>query len=198
MTAPTIPERKAVLRREIRAWLRALPAANRADSSTQLREALTGLDLWRHARAVMLFFPLPDEPDIAPLVEAALAGGKVVCLPRLDPGGAMYSPAQITDPARDLIASDFGVLAPRESCAAHPGKQLDLTLVPGLGFTENGWRLGRGKGHYDRMLPRVGGAKCGICFDGQVVAEMPAEPHDIRLDCILTPTRFIPVGSARV
>ena len=198
MSQASIPERKAAMRKELRALLRGMPLERRAELSGHLRAGLEKMPLWREARAVMLFSPMPDEPDISPLIEQALAEVKVVCLPRHDAGTGAYSPARITGLAGDLIRSHLGLLEPGAHCPAHPGKQLDLTLVPGLGFTGNGWRLGRGKGHYDRLLTGVGGAKCGICFDEQVVEEMPAELHDFRLDCILTPTRFIPVGSAQI
>ncbi|HVY68625.1 MAG TPA: 5-formyltetrahydrofolate cyclo-ligase, partial [Verrucomicrobiae bacterium] len=147
MTRPTtIPEQKAALRKELRAMLRALPLEVRAERSARLIEILESLELWREAQSVMLFSPLPDEPDIAPLIERALAEGKAVCLPRHDVETATYFPARITGVAGDLARSHLGLLEPSAHCAAHPGKQLDLTLVPGLGFTQDGWRLGRGKG----------------------------------------------------
>jgi 5-formyltetrahydrofolate cyclo-ligase len=64
-------------------------------------------------------------------------------------------------------------------------------LVPGLAFDPSGRRLGRGKGFYDRLLAMVRGRKCGIAFEEQVVPEIPVEPHDIRLDCLLTPRRWM-------
>jgi 5-formyltetrahydrofolate cyclo-ligase len=69
--------------------------------------------------------------------------------------------------------------------------RLDLILVPGLAFDLNGRRLGKGKGYYDRLLAGVSGIKCGVAFDEQVVSEVPAGPHDVRVNCILTPTRWL-------
>lgn len=64
---------------------------------------------------------------------------------------------------------------------------IDLIIVPGVAFDRNGNRLGRGKGYYDRLLPRIPSAyKIGICFPFQVVEEVPAEPFDIRMDEIIT------------
>jgi 5-formyltetrahydrofolate cyclo-ligase len=76
--------------------------------------------------------------------------------------------------------------------------RLDFALVPGLGFTTDGRRLGRGKGYYDRVLAQVRGFKCGVAFDQQIVDEIPAEPHDAQLDCILTPTRWCRVTRGAV
>ena len=64
---------------------------------------------------------------------------------------------------------------------------IDLIIVPGVGFDRQGNRLGRGKGYYDRLLPRIPSAyKIGICFPFQLVEEIPAEPFDIRMDEIVT------------
>ena len=72
-----------------------------------------------------------------------------------------------------------------------PLNRLDLALVPGLGFDARGHRLGRGKGHYDRLLAGFGGRKIGVAFDFQIMAEVPCEAHDIVLDDIVTPARWI-------
>ena len=64
---------------------------------------------------------------------------------------------------------------------------IDFIAVPGVAFDRNGNRLGRGKGYYDRLLPRIPSAhKAGICFPFQLVEEVPAEPFDIRMDEIIT------------
>jgi 5-formyltetrahydrofolate cyclo-ligase len=68
-------------------------------------------------------------------------------------------------------------------------------MVPGIGFSLNGCRLGRGKGYFDRLLSGVSGWKCGVAFDWQVTVEIPAEEHDIRLNSIVTPTRWHVVRS---
>jgi len=65
-----------------------------------------------------------------------------------------------------------------------------LILIPGIAFDLHGRRLGRGKGFYDRLLTEIRGVKCGIAFDEQIVEKIPVEPHDVRMDFILTPTRF--------
>jgi 5-formyltetrahydrofolate cyclo-ligase len=68
---------------------------------------------------------------------------------------------------------------------------VDLILVPGLAFDLRGHRLGRGKGYYDQLLRGLGGITCGVAFDQQIVAGIPVEPHDVRVNRVLTPTRWI-------
>jgi 5-formyltetrahydrofolate cyclo-ligase len=69
--------------------------------------------------------------------------------------------------------------------------EIDLILVPGIAFDEGGRRIGRGKGYYDRLLTHVRGLKCGVAFDCQVETDLPSESHDISVDALLTPTRWL-------
>ena len=180
---------KAALRAQVRAQLRALTPELRAAGSIQLCDLLRSQAVWQRAASVLLFSPLGDEPDIAPLLTDALAERKRVCLPRFDAAQGVYSGAQVSSRA-DLAPGRFGALEPHEGCPAVSLKQLDLALVPGIAFDLAGRRLGRGKGFYDRLLIEVPGHKCGIAFDAQIVAQVPEEPHDVRVNSILTPTRW--------
>ena len=64
---------------------------------------------------------------------------------------------------------------------------IDLAVIPGVAFDRRGNRLGRGKGYYDRLLPRIPTAyKLGLCFPFQVLNQIPAEAHDIPMDEVLT------------
>ena len=90
----------------------------------------------------------------------------------------------------DLSVGQFGIFEPTQVCPRVNLNELDFLLVPGVGFTLAGRRLGRGKGYYDRLLAEARGTKCGVAFDWQVTVDVPAEPHDILLDCIVTPTRW--------
>ena len=140
---------------------------------------------------------MPDEIDLLPLLERALAEGKTVALPRFVPETGVYAAGRITDLARDCAPGKLGILEPAARCTPFALKLLDLALVPGVGFDAAGHRLGRGAGYFDRILAQVAGTKCGVAFDQQMVQQIPAEPHDISLNCILTPTQWLEIsGSA--
>ena len=93
--------------------------------------------------------------------------------------------------SRDLKTGQFGIREPADACPLIPLNRLDFVLVPGVAFDLQGRRLGRGKGYYDRLLAEVRGKTCGVAFDEQIVEELPLEPHDVLVNCILTPTRWI-------
>jgi 5-formyltetrahydrofolate cyclo-ligase len=183
-------EEKTDLRRRIRDHLQSLSAVERSSASARACTRLQQEKIWRQAGCVLLYSPLPDELDIGPLLTEALATGKTLALPRFDETQRAYSACRVADLSRDLRSARFGVLEPDPACRAVPLNRLDFLAVPGVAFTLGGRRLGRGKGFYDRLLASVGGIKCGMAFDQQIVGDIPVEPHDIRLDYILTPTRW--------
>jgi len=186
----SLKNEKAGLRQQVRARLRAMsPEQHRADSQ-RICERLLALPVWKRAKIVLLFAPLKDEPNIWPVVSAALQAGKEVSLPKLEPAGFGYeaSPIRSLD---DLSPGKFGILEPRGASTVMALNRLDLVLVPGVAFDPRGGRLGRGKGCYDRLLTAVPGRKCGVAFGEQIVDAVPVGPLDVRLNCIVTPTRWI-------
>jgi 5-formyltetrahydrofolate cyclo-ligase len=146
---------------------------------------------WERAKAVLFFAPTFQEPDVGLLAAKARLEGKQIAYPRFHPSESRYEAARVADPDRDLVPGRFGIAEPNGDCAALTLNQLDLILVPGVGFSPNGARLGRGGGYYDRLLAQVRNIKCGVAFDCQVVVEVPQEAHDIRMDYLLTPTRWV-------
>lgn len=166
------------------------PAARAADS-VALCERLVRSSIWEETRTVLFFAPLADEPDIWPAFQFILQQGLMVALPRMDTNEGCYKACVIRNPKQDLITGHFGIKEPGPACPEHPLNLLDLVLVPGVAFDLGGRRLGRGAGYYDRLLTTVRGTTCGIAFDEQISGELPVEAHDVLIDCVLTPTRWL-------
>jgi len=188
---------KEDLRKRLRARAREAAAARREEDSAQARALLARQRVWREAKAVLFYAPLPDEIDLLPLLERALAEGKAVALPRYQANAGGYAAYQIENFSRDCAPGKFGIPEPALRCPMMALNRLDLTLVPGVGFDAAGHRLGRGKGHYDRLLAEVAGTRCGVGFDQQMAPEIPVEPHDVVMNCILTPTRWMEIPGPR-
>ena len=194
---PDTASLKRELRAQMRARMRNMTTAERAAASAPACGLLALQRAWREAKTVLFYAPLADEIDLRPLAEAGLAAGKIIALPRFDAASGNYSACLIEDFARDCAPGQFGVLEPVAGLAPIPLKQLDLALVPGVCFDTAGRRLGRGKAFYDRMLAQVAGTTCGVAFDEQLIEHVPVEPHDIILNCILTPTRWVETPGQR-
>jgi 5-formyltetrahydrofolate cyclo-ligase len=129
------------------------------------------------------------------LFQVAWRAAKTLVLPQSNPATGSYAAAVVRD-RESLRVGRFGVLEPAAGCPVLPLNQLDLVLVPGVAFDLSGGRLGRGMGFYDRLLAEVRGHKCGVAYDLQIVPSVPVERHDVRVDSILTPTRWHRCGVA--
>ena len=255
---------KSEIRSFVKGLVRGISVEERARFSEALKEEVVGLECWRSAKEVMLFFSLPDEVDMLPLIRAALAEQKRIYLPRviatqvsrgvdvcevaegntLAMGGtlpkkseqAMGStlakkseqamgntlPKKSTLPAGNTVSGEEMILEVRELAPGlmpgqlRPGQlaqmlppwqlalgrwgiweptdeapllsdysRLDLVVVPGVAFSSDGKRLGRGKSFYDRFLPLVPRAAfVGVCYPCQVVEQIPADPWDIGMDIV--------------
>jgi 5-formyltetrahydrofolate cyclo-ligase len=185
---------KAELRRELRLAQKSTSQDAMDEASARACARLRRQAVWKAARSVLFYSPIAGELDLTPLIKAALEAGKIVLLPRYDAIAGSYEAVRVADLKGDCAPGKFGIAEPGSHCAAYPLKSLDLALVPGLGFDSGGRRLGRGRGFYDRLLAQVAGLTCGVALDQQVVEEIPSEEHDIPVDFILTPTRWLAIN----
>ena len=207
---------KSEIRSFVKGLVRGISVEERARFSEALKEEVVGLECWRSAKEVMLFFSLPDEVDMLPLIRAALAEQKRIYLPRViatkvsrdvdvcevAEGSTLLKKSTL--PAGNTVSGEEMILEVRE---LEPGQlalgrwgiweptdeapllsdysRLDLVVVPGVAFSSDGKRLGRGKSFYDRFLPLVPRAAfVGVCYPCQVVEQIPADPWDIGMDIV--------------
>jgi 5-formyltetrahydrofolate cyclo-ligase len=174
---------KDELRRTIRAILPPPPDI-RAENSARLCAAITGSAHWRNARTIAIFAPQPKEPDVEMLWSQA--AGRTIAYPRVeDDGLSLYSVGSLFE----LRPGRWNIREPEaDPSRAVAPDAVDLILVPGTAFTRDGRRLGRGGGYYDRLLAGLTSAACkiGVCFDFQIVPELPMEPHDQCVDFVAT------------
>ena len=173
---------KAELRSRMRATLRSMESAERAEQASATRAALRAWPTWANARCVMGFLPLAGEVDLRPLLQQAIDRGITVCVPVSADDGSII-PAQVRSLEPSALQQDAkGVAVPRHVDPVALS-DLQVVLVPGLAFDAAGRRLGRGGGFYDRFLPRLGvpAATVGVAFPEQMLAAVPSEPHDARV-----------------
>jgi 5-formyltetrahydrofolate cyclo-ligase len=187
-----VQDSKAELRAQIRAQLEKISPAVRAVESVDLCARLKAQ--MQSAHTTLFFASLPDELDVWPLLVEFLAVGKTIALPFFDEEKKTYGARRVKNAVTEIIAGKFGVREPASSCAGISMDQFDLALVPGAAFDFSGNRLGRGRGFYDRLLGKISGIKCGVAYDFQLLEKIPAEPHDAKVDFILTPERCRKAG----
>ncbi len=169
---------------------RALAAEEARSAGRLAQQALMLTGEFAEARVIGLYAPVHNEVETAEVMRKALASAKIVLFPAVCRVGLEFR--RIDDPS-ELRKGAFGIPEPAESCTVHSPDKADLIVVPGVVFDMGGRRIGYGKGYYDRVLHRMEGSGrlVGFCYDFQLVEEIPREPHDVRMDMVVTERRVI-------
>jgi len=182
-----IAEQKAALRPALRARLGAMEEAALRGSDARILRALYALPCWREARRIFAYWGVRREICTRGLVEAALAEGKPVLLPRILGRGHMDFAAY--DGLPECV---FGIPQPGAEAPAVSPERGDLILVPGLGYDREGYRLGWGGGYYDRLLAESPAYSLGLCRAAFLSeTPLPREEHDRAVSAVLTEAELI-------
>ena len=197
MTTETIATRKHQLRQKLRQRRRSLGSREQAAAGRSLRDRLLCNSHFRHSRHIACYLPADGEIDTRPLIKASLAAGKRLYLPVIDSGRMIFHPyARSTR----LQRNQFGLWQPRPDRQATPVKNLDLVLLPLVGFDRSGARLGMGGGFYDRAFryacrrsPRP--FLMGVAHAIQELESVPVEGWDRDLYAIATDRDYFTVAS---
>lgn len=160
------------------------------DLSLRTQQRLLDFAGFSCATTLALYSPVNNEVRTDRLLSVALSQGKQVCFPRVT--GERLQFVTIESEA-ELQPGTFSVAEPVGENVL-PLRQIDLLVVPGVAFDRDGFRLGYGKGFYDRELSRLTGAtvSIGLCYDFQLCDMLPIEDHDRQLDYIVTEKQLIP------
>jgi len=188
-------EDKQALRDQMKT-LREELAARDPDAGETLADKFPLKLLERYGPTLAVYLPIGSEIDPRPLMDKLVKADAKLALPCvLDDGSMIYRHYTRGDP---LEKRAFGLLEPFHEV---PEVQPTLILTPLLAFDRQGNRLGYGKGHYDRAIARLREQGrvfiCGLAFHGQEVDAIPAEPHDIPLDWVMTERGSIPLFMMR-
>ncbi|MDW8095840.1 MAG: 5-formyltetrahydrofolate cyclo-ligase [Aquificaceae bacterium] len=169
-----------------------LSQRERQELSKQILNRLISLPQLSGARSVLLFYPHRGEPDIRPLISKLILEGYQTLFPKVVDKGLKLVRVEREE---DLKPGAFGILEPSQGEEVEPEK-VELALVPGLLFDKEGYRLGYGKAYYDRLLGRLGGLKVGVCYEFQVVEEVPRDSWDEPVDLVVTDANIYTGGKA--
>ena len=173
---------KARLRRRMLRLRRALPSDEAKRRSKEVLSHLLSHPVYKNSRTVHTYISLDDEVDTWPLISRALDDGKRVVVPVVSGDDMVHCEV---DSSSEFVRGRFGLWEPKHRREVDV-EELDLVIVPGVAFDRRGYRLGFGRGYYDRFLSQVSAPKVGLAFDFQVVPRIPEDPHDQRLDYLVT------------
>lgn len=187
---------KAEFRKQIQLKRDSIPPDLRKTKEAAIRKRLYGLREFRNADTILLFASFRSEVDTRAILRHILKLGKRLILPRVDPHLRQLRLYEVRD-TQALSPGYMGIAEP----PAQTGREVQLrdvhlAIVPGLAFDASGNRLGYGGGYYDRLLAAAAHQRdpvvtISFCFEEQITEALPSEPHDIKIDMIITDKRLI-------
>lgn len=182
---------KQALRKDLRRRRMAIPQPARHRAAIRAARMLAGHRWFRDARHIGVYLPTGSELSTWPLIMAAWASGRKLYVPRIGRNGQMQFVA--LHPHSPMRPNRHGI---QEPCTRRhrPPRELDLLVIPVLGFGSDGRRLGAGGGYYDRLLARCGGRRphrVGYGYSVQQCEQIPAESWDQRLHGVVTECRLL-------
>ncbi len=156
--------------------------------NTAICNAATSLVSFRYADFVLMYAPTGEEIDIMPIAHAALAKGKKVAFPRCNKENHTMNYHIVTS-LDELSPDSYGICEPDASLPIYdpendPGSA--VCFVPGLVYDKAGYRLGYGKGFYDRYLSKFAGCSIGIVYSDYILPTVPRGRFDVCVDILLT------------
>lgn len=190
----TLNDEKQRLRKDILARRKALSTAHRVIRSADILQKLFELEAACSATWIHFYVSHGSEVETTGMIAHALARGKRVTVPKIDSVSKGLVLSELKDPVRELSPGPKGIPEPKPD-AFRPVEidRMNLFVIPGIAFDEQGNRLGQGAGYYDRLLanhseriPIV-----GMAFELQIVKEVPVGEYDVKVDWIITEKRVI-------
>lgn len=178
---------KREIRQRILRLRNAMPLEAIAAKSGEIVRRLKELPEIRESSTLMVFLNFGSEVVTDGLIAWGWDAGKRIVVPLCRPASRVLTPCRI-DSFADLETGHYGIREPKaDRLRVVPPGEIDVVLVPAVAFDRRGYRVGYGGGYYDRFLPGCPqAAKIGVAFACQITEEVPVEPYDVTMDCIVT------------
>ena len=176
---------KSEIRRKVKAMRTMLLEAERIAAADEVFEQLEKTAAFLLADKILMYHSLPDELSTHRFLDK-WNGRKRFFLPRVNGVNLEILPY---DESR-LELGAFHIEEPTGENTVS-ADEIELVIVPGVAYDRRGNRLGRGKGFYDRLLASTRATKVGVGYEFQMVDEIPAEPHDVKMDMVITQKTII-------
>ncbi len=174
---------KKELRKEVKSLKLQITSKQKLVSSAIIFEKIENIEIFQKAKTILLYWSLDDEVATHNHVKKWSTQKKVL-LPVIDKDELVIR--EFTDEGLMKESLRFGIKEPIGENFVQL-EQIDLVVVPGIAFDKNNNRLGRGKGYYDKLLPKLISAyKIGVCYRLQLLEEIPFDEKDVKMDFVVT------------
>ncbi|XP_071525445.1 5-formyltetrahydrofolate cyclo-ligase [Panulirus ornatus] len=188
---------KAALRKEVKAKLNSLSAEEKARQSKAVQEKVVQHEGYKKSQRLSIFLSMNDEIQTEFILQHALDTGKTCFIPRYDSKSTYMDMVRLHswEEYESLPLTKWQIKQPpldKQCETALSSGGLDLILIPGLAFTKEGHRMGRGRGYYDTFLTKCQNSQTippitiALAFSEQILPEIPVDGTDVPIDIVLS------------
>lgn len=157
--------------------------------SSEICNILLNSDTYKNAKIILCYSSLKGEVDTGAVIKQSLEDGKILALPRcIDKEGLMDY--YIVGSLENLTKGMFGISEPDDCCKLLDNYSDSVCIVPALSFDKNGYRLGYGKGYYDRFLEKYNGISIGLCYNDLISEKLPINKFDKKVNAVITENKM--------
>jgi len=183
---------KDKIRKELKGIREKLPKKEVLEKSNQIKKRLFEINEFKQSNTILFYVSYDNEVYTHDMIKECISNKKDVIVPISDKENRRLILSKLINWA-DLETGSYGILEPRkDKIEEYPIDNIDLVIVPGVGFDESGYRIGHGKGYYDNLLKESKNAlHIGLAFELQIVDKIPTEIHDLPVHKIVTEKRVI-------
>ena len=192
------PADKKAIRMQVIAARDAMPLDQRAVASSHVCESIITSTPYQNTETVLAYASFGSELDTITLLQRLLADKKNLVMPRVDKASQRLRLHRVRH-LHELVAGVWGIREPSATSEIVLPNAIELIIVPGVAFDRAGFRIGYGKGFYDKLLLSVNpvSTRLSAAFECQIIDAVPNEAHDQRVDIIITPTQKILISHDR-
>ena len=180
---------KAALRKHLLEKRDATSAELRDILSGKIHENLKKISSYTNSQNVACYFPIGSEVDTHDIMLNVLEQGKNLLLPRIADDNLQFC---VVTNLEKLEKGSFEIMEPKDNCKK--AEKIDCVLIPTVGVSKSGVRLGYGKGYYDRFLSLTDTIKISLTYSKQIVKSIPNDSHDVKIDWIVTEDENIKIS----
>jgi len=173
--------KKAALRKHLLEKRDATSAELRDISSKRIHQNIKQISSYANSQNIACYFPIGSEIDTRTIMLDILKHDKNLLLPKIVNDNLEF---YIIPNLEKLEIGNFEIMEPKDSCKK--AEKIDCVLIPTVGVSKSGVRLGYGKGYYDRFLTSTNAVKISLTYSKQIVKSIPSDSHDVKIDWIVT------------
>lgn len=181
---------KKTIRAALLRQRKALLLSEQISASQAIIRHITALPIYQSAHTIALYHAFQGEVNVDTLWALACQAGKKTTFPVIHPDSSDNSMIFLAESPNDLhIINHYHIQEPQHNAPMIPIQTIDCIFLPVVAFDQQGYRLGMGRGYYDRALTGLAKnhpVRIGVAYDFQQVLELPHDPWDMPLDIIIT------------